>query len=182
MIKIYSAHEFQTCNSVKLYVQQWCGTTGLYSVYCTHSLAFHRFHIHYGSFLPSAMFTWPGYCRGPRSLSVCPCVCPSVHQPCVQDNSSSIIPRITKFSQIVCYTNILDEFGFQWPWPTFVTLAAIFVSTLVYKISQVLLCLGSPNFYRLCVILISRMSSDFSDLDLLLWPWRPFLSWPLCTT
>ena len=63
-------------------------------------------------------------------LSSCPSVCLAVNQPCVQDNSSSII-------------------------------------------------LGSPNFHRLCVILISWMSSDFNDL--LLWPWRPFFSWPLCT-
>ena len=68
-------------------------------------------------FYPRPCLHGLGYCRALCRPSVCPSVClsvcPSVHRPCVQDNSSSIIPRITKCSQIVCYTNILDEFGFQ---------------------------------------------------------------------
>ena len=39
---------------------------------------------------------------------------------------------------------------------------------LVYKITQVLLYLESPNFHRLCVILVSPTSYDLSDLDLFL--------------
>ena len=139
-------------------------------------------HKYLNRFSPSAMFSWRRVLQRSRS-SICLSRSRSVRLSInlVYMITSSIIPWITKFSQIMCYINISDEFWFQGRWSAFVTLAAIFVIILVYKITQVLLYPGSCKFYRLCVILISQMSSGLSDLDLLFWPWQPFLSWPLCT-
>ena len=60
---------------------------------------------------------------------------------------------------------------FQQPWPVVVTLVAIFVTTLVYKITQVLLDLGSPNFHRFWVM-------NKQPWPTFQWLWPSFVSIP----
>jgi hypothetical protein len=74
---------------------------------------------------------------------------------------------------------MLDGYWLEWPWPTFVTLVAIFVKNLLTKITHVVLHLGSPNSQGFCITVRSWMCSDLSDLDRLLWSWGAYL-WKLC--
>ena len=86
------------------------------------------------------------HCLGiaePRGIS------PSVLQPCIQEKSYSITPRIAKLPQIVGYDKLAKAFEFS-------NLDLLFLPWH----------LGSSHFRTLCVMIKSRTSLEFSNLAL----------------
>ena len=82
----------------------------------------------------------------------------------VGNHIQMILPRIAKFSQVVCFTiksstiyKLSNLDILLWSWRSFYSI------NLPYMITHLPCCLRTPNFHWLCVIITS---SEFSNLDL----------------